>query len=584
MKNVFKYLKRYWWAAVLAPLFLVAEVGMDMVLSLYMEKMVDYGIQTGNIDNVYKYGLIMVGVLIIGVACGVLSGVFANIAGYGFSTDMRKDVFKKVMEISVDQTEKFQTGSLVTRTTNDITQIQNMVSSAIRGLVRAASFFVLGIVFSLVISLKLVYVILAMLVIEVLAIVFFVKIMFPLFPVFQKLLDKLNSVVHENLTGARVVKAFGKEDYEDKRFEKVNDDHYKISLKAGKLSAYIWPLLMVIIYAVMVTIYFIGGKSIFNAFNGLIAEDQMLQVGQISQAITYITFITMAVAMLSMEFLMIGRAAASLKRVNEILDAEPEIKDGTFDIATKTEKGTITFNHVCFKYPENDKYILNDLNFTIPQGETVAIVGSTGSGKSSLVNLLCRFYDVNEGEVLVDGINVKDYKQKDLRNLVSICLQKSELFAGTIASNIKMGKLDASDEEITHAANLAQASEFINSKEGGIDAVVEEKGTSLSGGQKQRISIARAVIKNPEIMIFDDSTSALDLITEAKLHDGLRKEKGDVTKIIVAQRIATAKHADRIIVLDGGSIVGFDTHDNLMKSCPIYKDIYDSQLKREEEM
>ena len=584
MKNVFKYLKCYWWAAVLAPLFMVAEVGMDMVLSLYMEKMVDYGIQTGNIDNVYKYGLIMVGILIIGVACGVLSGVFANIAGYGFSTDMRKDVFKKVMEISVDQTEKFQTGSLVTRTTNDITQIQNMVSSAIRGLVRAASFFVLGIVFSLVISLKLVYVILAMLVIEVLAIVFFVKIMFPLFPAFQKLLDKLNSVVHENLTGARVVKAFGKEDYEDKRFEKVNDDHYKISLKAGKLSAYIWPLLMVIIYAVMVTIYFIGGKSIFNAFNGLIAEDQMLQVGQISQAITYITFITMAVAMLSMEFLMIGRAAASLKRVNEILDAEPEIKDGAFDIATKTEKGTITFNHVCFKYPENDKYILNDLNFTIPQGETVAIVGSTGSGKSSLVNLLCRFYDVNEGEVLVDGVNVKDYKQKDLRNLVSICLQKSELFAGTIASNIKMGKLDASDEEITHAANLAQASEFINSKEGGINAVVEEKGTSLSGGQKQRISIARAVIKNPEIMIFDDSTSALDLITEAKLHDGLRKEKGDVTKIIVAQRIATAKHADRIIVLDGGSIVGFDTHDNLMKSCPIYKDIYDSQLKREEEM
>ncbi len=584
MKNVWKYLKHYWWAAVLAPLFMIAEVGMDMVLSLYMEKMVDYGIQTGNIENVYKYGFIMIGVLIIGVACGVLSGVFANIAGYGFSTDMRKDVFKKVMEISVDQTENFQTGSLVTRTTNDITQIQNMVSSAIRGLVRAAAFFVLGIIFSLTISLKLVYVILAMLVIEVLAIAFFIKVMFPLFPVFQKLLDKLNNVVHENLTGARVVKAFGKEDYENKRFEKVNDDHYKISLKAGKLSAYVWPLLMIIIYAVMVTIYYIGGKSIFNAFNGLISEGEMLQVGQISQAITYITFITMAVAMLSMQFLMIGRAAASLKRVNEILDAKPEIQDGSFDISLKKAKGTIEFNHVCFKYPENDKYILNDLNFAIPQGETVAIVGSTGSGKSSLVNLLCRFYDVNEGEVLVDGVNVKDYKQKDLRNLVSICLQKSELFAGTIASNIKMGKLDATDDEILHASDLAQASEFINSKEGGINAVVEEKGTSLSGGQKQRISIARSVIKNPEIMIFDDSTSALDLITEAKLHDGLRKEKSDVTKIIVAQRIATAKHADRIMVLDGGSIVGFDTHDNLMEKCPIYKDIYDSQLKREEEI
>ncbi len=582
MKNVFKYLKHYWWAAVLAPLFMVAEVGMDMVLSLYMEKMVDYGIQTSQIDNVYKYGGIMLGILVVGVVCGVLSGVFANLAAFGFSTEMRKDVFKNVMAISVNQTEKFQTGSLVTRTTNDITQIQNMVSMAIRGLVRAISFFVLGVTFSLSISLKLAYVILGMLAVEIVAIVFFIKVMFPIFPKLQTYLDKLNGVVHENVTGARVVKAFGKEEYENDRFNVVNEGHYKLSLKAGKMSAAMMPLLMVIIYAVMVTIYFIGGTSIFDAFNGAISPDKMLKVGEISQAITYVTFITMAVAMLTMQFLMIGRASASLKRVNEILDAVPEIEDGNFDISTKDTKGEIVFDHVSFKYPENDKYILNDLSFSIPQGETVAIVGSTGSGKSSLVNLLCRFYDVNEGQVLVDGVNVKDYKQSDLRDIVSICLQKSELFAGTMSSNIKMGKLDATDEEIKHAADLAQATEFIESKEGGLDGRVEEKGTSLSGGQKQRLSIARAVIKNPEILIFDDSTSALDLITEAKLHQGLREEKSDVTKIIVAQRIATAKHADRIIVLDGGSIVGFDSHDKLMESCPVYKDIYDSQLKREE--
>ncbi|MCQ2798157.1 MAG: ABC transporter ATP-binding protein/permease [Bacilli bacterium] len=587
MKNVFKYLKHYWWAAVLAPVFMIAEVGMDMVLSLYMEKMVDFGISTGNIENVYKYGLIMLGVLVVGVACGVLSGVFANVAGFGFSTEMRKDVFKNVMAISVDQTEKFQTGSLVTRTTNDITQIQNMVSMAIRGLVRALSFFVLGIVFSLSISLKLAYVILVMLAVEIVAIVIFVRVMFPIFPKLQVFLDKLNGVVHENVTGARVVKAFGKEEYENNRFDNVNGGLYKLSLKAGKLGALMMPLLMVIIYAVMITIYFIGGNSIFDAFNkwltsGSGSTGDFLMVGEITQAITYVTFITMAVAMLTMQFLMIGRASASLKRVNEVLNTVPDVVDGNYDISNKTSKGEIIFNHVSFKYPENDKYILSDLSFTIPQGETVAIVGSTGSGKSSLVNLLCRFYDVNEGEVLVDGVNVKDYKQEDLRNIVSICLQKSELFAGTMASNIKMGKLDAKDEEVMHAADLAQASEFISSKEGGLDARVEEKGTSLSGGQKQRLSIARAIIKNPEILIFDDSTSALDLITEAKLHKGLREEKSDVTKIIVAQRIATAKNADRIMVLDGGSIVGFDTHDNLMASCGVYKDIYDSQLKREE--
>ena len=579
MLKLLKYVKKYWYFAILAPTFMFLEVFMDMLLTLFMEKMVDFGVQTGNINNIIKYGLLMLLFLFIGVACGILSGVFTNLTSFKFSNDLRKDVFKKIMHLSYNQTDKFSTGSLVTRVTNDITQVQNLLSMALRMFIRALSFFILGIIFTLNINIEFGYILLIILPIEILVIIIFVKLAFPIFSVIQTKLDKVNTIVHENLTGARVVKAFSKEDYEYSRFKGANDEYTQKNLYVGKISAFLMPILMIIVYIGQIVIYYVGGNSILEASKNALKINDMILVGEISQAITYISMICMSIMMLGMIFTSLARATASAKRINEVLDCEEEIKDGKKDINLE-ETGTIEFKNVSFKYPGSSSYSLQNISFKANKGDVIAIVGATGSGKSTLVNLITRFYDVSEGEILVDNINVKDYTQKELRNKVAICLQKAELFSGTIKDNIKWGKEDASIEEVDEACSIAQAKEFILSKEKGYDEYIEEKGTSLSGGQKQRLSIARAVIKKPEILIFDDSTSALDLVTEAKLHQAMNEKIRDITKIIVAQRISTARNAKKIIVLDNGQIVGFDTHDNLMKNCEIYIDIYNSQLKK----
>ena len=579
MLKLLKYVKKYWYFAILAPTFMFLEVFMDMLLTLFMEKMVDFGVQTGNINNIIKYGLLMLLFLFIGVACGILSGVFTNLTSFKFSNDLRKDVFKKIMHLSYNQTDKFSTGSLVTRVTNDITQVQNLLSMALRMFIRALSFFILGIVFTLNINIEFGYILLIILPIEILVIVIFVKLAFPIFSVIQTKLDKVNTIVHENLTGARVVKAFSKEDYEYSRFKGANDEYTQKNLYVGKISAFLMPILMIIVYIGQIVIYYVGGNSILEASKNALKINDMILVGEISQAITYISMICMSIMMLGMIFTSLARATASAKRINEVLDCEEEIKDGKKDINLE-ETGTIEFKNVSFKYPGSSSYSLQNISFKANKGDVIAIVGATGSGKSTLVNLITRFYDVSEGEILVDNINVKDYTQKELRNKVAICLQKAELFSGTIKDNIKWRKEDATDEEVDEACSIAQAKEFILSKEKGYDEYIEEKGTSLSGGQKQRLSIARAIIKKPEILIFDDSTSALDLVTEAKLHQAMNEKIKDITKIIVAQRISTARNAKKIIVLDNGQIVGFDTHDNLMKNCEIYIDIYNSQLKK----
>ena len=579
MLKLLKYVKKYWYFAILAPTFMFLEVFMDMLLTLFMEKMVDFGVQTGNINNIIKYGLLMLLFLFIGVACGILSGVFTNLTSFKFSNDLRKDVFKKIMHLSYNQTDKFSTGSLVTRVTNDITQVQNLLSMALRMFIRALSFFILGIVFTLNINIEFGYILLIILPIEILVIVIFVKLAFPIFSVIQTKLDKVNTIVHENLTGARVVKAFSKEDYEYSRFKGANDEYTQKNLYVGKISAFLMPILMIIVYIGQIVIYYVGGNSILEASKNALKINDMILVGEISQAITYISMICMSIMMLGMIFTSLARATASAKRINEVLDCEEEIKDGKKDINLE-ETGTIEFKNVSFKYPGSSSYSLQNISFKANKGDVIAIVGATGSGKSTLVNLITRFYDVSEGEILVDNINVKDYTQKELRNKVAICLQKAELFSGTIKDNIKWGKEDASIEEVDEACSIAQAKEFILSKEKGYDEYIEEKGTSLSGGQKQRLSIARAIIKKPEILIFDDSTSALDLVTEAKLHQAMNEKIRNITKIIVAQRISTARNAKKIIVLDNGQIVGFDTHDNLMKNCEIYIDIYNSQLKK----
>ena len=580
MFKLLRYLKKYWFIALLAPTFMVGEVAMDMLLTSYMEKMVDYGIQTMNMDNVVKYGLIMLGIVAIGVLAGILSGVFTNIAAFKFSNDLRKDLYSKIMKLSLNQTDDFRTASIITRVTNDVTQIQSMVSMSLRMLIRAVSFFILGIVFTLSISIRFGTVLLIVLPIEVLLIALFIKVIFPVFKRIQAKLDKLNTVVHENVDGARVVKAFSKEPFETNRFVKANEDYTNENFFIAKMSAFAMPVISLIIYVAQIVIYYIGGTSLISAARDYI--EPTLMVGQITQANTYIMMVCMHMIMLGVMLSVFARGFASASRINEILDAPLELSDGNEDKDTLTEHGTIEFKNVSFKYPGAANNALTDVSFRINQGDTVAIVGSTGCGKTTLVDLIPRFSDATEGEVLVDGRNVKDFKKTELRETVSICLQKSELFEGSIKENISYGRCDASDEEINKAASVAQVTEFLPTKEKGIDDSVGEKGSELSGGQKQRVSIARALLMNSEILIFDDSTSALDLVTEAKLHDALKREYPNTTLLIVAQRIATAKHADKIIVLDDGMVSGFDTHDNLMKNNAIYQDIYNSQLKKEE--
>lgn len=592
MFKLLKYLKKYWYFALLAPIFMIAEVTMDMLVTNKMGTMIDivnsYGPTSNNnqfLNTIVSNGIIMLALVLIGVVSGILSGVFANLASQKFANDLRKDLFSKIMHLSFQQSDDFSTASLVTRVTNDVTAVQTMIAMAIRMFIRSLSMFILGIVFTLQISKQFMIILAVALPLEILIMVFFMIKAFPMFSIVQTKLDKVNSVVHENLTGARVVKAFSKEDYEYNRFVEANDTLTSITLKVNKLMAIIMPLFMLIVYAGMIAIYYIGANSQFDAMlyleNFATSIDPKISVGEMEKATTYIMMIMSSLLMIGMTFANMARAAASGKRINEVLETPDIICDGNLDVTTLKETGTIEFKNVDFAYPNASASVLENINLKIEKGETVAIVGATGSGKTTLVNLITRFYDVTKGEILVDGENIKNYKLVDLRNKIAIVLQKAELFAGTIKENIKWGNPNATDEEVEWAANIAQAIEFIDSKEKRFDEYVEEKGTSLSGGQRQRLSIARAIVKKPEILIFDDSTSALDLVTEAKLYKAMRDNIADTTKIVVAQRIATAKNADKIVVLDGGTIIAYDTHENLLANCEIYQDIYNSQLKRE---
>lgn len=592
MFKLLKYLKKYWYFALLAPIFIIAEVTMDMLVTNKMGTMIDivnsYGPTSDNnqfLNTIVSNGIIMLALVLIGVVSGILSGVFANLASQKFANDLRKGLFSKIMHLSFQQSDDFSTASLVTRVTNDVTAVQTMIAMAIRMFIRSLSMFILGIVFTLQISKQFMIVLAVALPLEILIMVFFMIKAFPMFSIVQTKLDKVNSVVHENLTGARVVKAFSKEDYEYNRFVEANDTLTSITLKVNKLMAIIMPLFMLIVYAGMIAIYYIGANSQFDAMlyleNFATSIDPKISVGEMEKATTYIMMIMSSLLMIGMTFANMARAAASGKRINEVLETPDIICDGNLDVKTLKETGTIEFKNVDFAYPNASASVLENINLKIEKGETVAIVGATGSGKTTLVNLITRFYDVTKGEILVDGENIKNYKLVDLRNKIAIVLQKAELFAGTIKENIKWGNPNATDEEVEWAANIAQAIEFIDSKEKKFDEYVEEKGTSLSGGQRQRLSIARAIVKKPEILIFDDSTSALDLVTEAKLYKAMRDNIADTTKIVVAQRIATAKNADKIVVLDGGTIIAYDTHENLLANCEIYQDIYNSQLKRE---
>ena len=565
-----KYLKPYALFAVLTPLSMVGEVLGDLLQPKLMSKIVDDGVLGQDMNLIIRTGLLMLLVLIGGGACGIAASAFGGIASQSFSRDLRVDVFKRVMGLSFEQTDKFTTGSLVTRLTADITAIQQMVDFMLRMLVRDSLLFFGGIIMMLTLNVRFGIIILCALPVEIIMMIVILKKANPYYSIVAKRLDTVNSVVQENVTGARVVKAYVREDTEEKRFDDANISLMESNLRVQTLMAILQPLLMIILNLSVIAVIVIGGWQV---------QAQAMKVGEVMAAITYLTQVLHGVMMMSMMFQTLAKASASANRLREVLETDPVIKSGSVSLSDKTG-GTVSFKNVSFSYPETKgRPVISDLTLDIKSGESVAILGATGSGKSSLVNLIPRFYDCTAGEVLVDGVNVKDCKLDELRKKVGIVLQKSELFSGTVEDNIKWGDKNAPHEEVISAAQADQADEFIQKIPAGYEGIIAEKGASLSGGQKQRLSISRAVLKKPEILILDDSTSALDLGTEAKLRAEIDRKMNGTTLIIIAQRIQSVKSCDRIAVLDHGKLCACDTHENLLKTCEVYQDIYASQVK-----
>lgn len=574
-----KYLKKYWFFALLAPIFMIGEVSMDLLQPELMSRIIDDGVLginnggVGNLNTVITIGLKMIGFVALGGICGVMSGVFANLCAQQFGNDVRKAVFKRIMEFSFEQTDKFSTGSLITRVTNDITQLQNFVMQCLRGFVRTSMLFIGGIACMVSLNMEFGIIIACALPFVAVCVVYFIAKANPKFTVLQKKLDKVNNVMQENVSGARVVKAYVKEDYETERFEKANNELVSTQLDVLLLLSYMTPIMNIILNLSVVAVIKVGGIQVSAG---------SATPGNVMAAITYCSQVLNAVMRMTMIFQTASRGIASKKRVMEIINCEPAIKSGTYNKETAV-KGKVEFKNVSFAYPGMDnENVIENFNLVINPGETIGILGATGCGKSSLVNLIPRFYDVTKGEVLIDDVNVKDYDLQVLRDKVSIALQKPEIFSTTIAENIAWGDDSADIEKIRQAADIAQATEFIDNRTDGMDTQVSQGGHSLSGGQKQRVAISRAVLKNSEILIFDDATSALDLKTEADLYSELSVKKYDVTRIIIAQRIASVKNADRIVVMDNGRLADVGSHSELIKTSEIYKDIYESQLKGNE--
>lgn len=575
---MWKYIRRYLHFAILAAAFMVGEVLMDLLQPSIMRRIVDdgvLGVSTGGVGSlplIWSLGLRMIVLVLSGGLCGSLNNAFVHMTGQNIGNEMRKDCFRNIMTFSFPQMDRFGTGSLVTRVTNDITQVQTYISTFVRGMIRTSMLMFGSIFFMFRLNPRFGLVVLCAFPVIVGCMALCLLKANPLFARLQAQLDQINAILQEDISGIRIIKACVREAYEKLRFGKANGELIKTQLKVLTIFAFMNPAVNALMYVVVALILLLGHAEVGAGLSS---------PGSIMAAITYTTQLLNGILQLSMLFQNISRGAASWKRVKEILHSAPELKDGSFDGSTDV-RGRVEFRNVSFAYPGSAQTVLHDVNLTIEPGETLAILGATGCGKSTLVHLIPRFYDVTEGAVLVDGVDVRDYRQRDLRRKVAIALQRSELFSQTISENIAWGDADADTSAIQAAARVAQADDFIQSTPDGYDTMVAERGMSLSGGQKQRISIARAILKGAEILIFDDSTSALDLKTEAELYAALKQSHPDSTKILIAQRIASVRRADRIAVLEGGTIAACGTHEALMASCRTYRDIYDSQLGEEE--
>ena len=576
MKRYKKYMTPYLSAFIIGPLLMLTEVFGEIMLPKLMSLIINNGVAERDIHYIITVGAIMVLTTSVMAVGGIGGAYFSAKASICFTSDLREDLFAKVQQFSFKNIDTYSTGSLVTRLTNDIQQIQNVIMMGLRLMLRAPGMFVGALIMAFIMNARLAVVILVVIPLLSLAIALILRTAFPRFTRMQEKLDRLNSGIQEALTNVRVIKSFVREDFEEDKFREMNQDLKESSLNAMKIVIATMPVMMLAMNITTLAVVWYGG-------NIIIAGD--MPVGNLTAFTTYIVQILMSLMMLSMVFLQSSRAMASLKRVNEVMDTRIDLKD---DHAShkelKVTEGRVEFRHVDFSYSgSEDELVLEDICFTARPGQTVGIIGSTGSGKTSLVQMIPRLYDVTKGQVLVDGVDVREYSLRNLRQGVGMVLQKNVLFSGTIEENLRWGKEDATEEEIREMAASAQADGFVTSFTHGYDTDMGQGGVNVSGGQKQRLCIARALLKRPKILILDDSTSAVDTATEAKIRECFRTTLKDTTKIIIAQRIGSVEEADLILVLDDGRIIGQGTHEELLKGCGAYQEIYYSQRDREKE-
>jgi ATP-binding cassette, subfamily B, multidrug efflux pump len=571
--KLYKYLKPYT-ATVIAVVFFVAlqSIG-DLYLPTLMSEIINEGVMQGDTDRIFEIGRLMLLVAGGGVIFSIIASFLSAKAATGLGTILRSKIFKRVESFSLNEFDKFGTATLITRTTNDVTQIQTVTVMIMRMMISAPVMAVGGIILALRKDRPLTLVLAVALPVLAGVVGFIASKMIPYFKQVQVKIDKINLVLREKLTGIRVIRAFNTVEREKKRFDEANYDLTENYIKVNKIMAFMMPSIMLVMNFTSLAILWFGGIRI---------SEGSMDLGALAAFTQYAMQIMMSMLMLAMMFIMIPRAQAAAVRINEVLDTLPEINDAKETNDSFTGKGYVEFKDVTFCYHGAEEPALKNISFSAKPGEVTAIIGSTGAGKSSLINLIPRFYDIDSGSVLVDGVDVREISQENLRSKIGFVPQKAVLFSGTIYENIKFGNDNATDEEIKHAAEVAQAAEFVSSMDGGYDHEIAQGGTNVSGGQKQRLSIARALVRKPEIYIFDDSFSALDFKTDAKLRGALKKETVDSTVIIVAQRVGTVMDADRIIVLDEGRIVGMGTHRELLDTCDVYREIVSSQLSEEE--
>ena len=569
MLKLLKGLKPYWISVVAVLVFVFIQTMTDLSLPDLMAEIVDTGIVKGDVPYILGRGGIMLLVALLGTACTIGSSYLSAKIGIGFSRDLRKRVFEKVESFSLSEVNTVGTASLITRTTNDINQVQQVVIMAMRMMLSAPLMIIGALIMALRKDVELSKIILIVIPIIVVTIFIIARFTMPMFEKMQKRIDKLNLVVRENLTGIRVVRVFNKINFEQKRFNQASLDLSKVATNANRLMGALMPLMMLILNLSIIAVIWFGGIRI---------DQGDLQVGNLMAFIQYLTQVMFSLLM----FVLIPRAQASAVRINEVLEMESPIQNPKQTKETAL-KGVVEFKNVSFGYEGAEEYAISNISFKANPGEITAIIGGTGSGKSSILNMIPRFYDAAEGEILVDGVNVRDLNQHVLRSKIGYVPQKAVLFTGTILDNIRYGKEDATEDEVLHALDVAQATDFVSKMKEGIHSPIAQGGTNVSGGQKQRLSIARAIVRKPEIYLFDDSFSALDFKTDAQLRAALKSETKDSTVIIVAQRVSTVMDANRILVMDEGRVVGCGTHEELLKTNEIYQQIVESQLKTGEE-